>query len=80
MKIKESPWTPPPCESNTKVQKFDGNNTHRCSDRSVALARGGGGGGTRPWCCFICRSRRLLASRHCTFRSSVGRWGYMHTT
>ena len=27
------PPAPPPCESNTKVPKFDGHNTDRCSDR-----------------------------------------------
>ena len=29
-------------------------------------------GGTRPWCWFVFLWRRLLASRHCTFRPSVG--------
>ena len=33
---------PPPCERNTKVPKFDGNNIHCCSDKGVALAKGGG--------------------------------------
>ena len=32
---------PPPCESNTKVPKFDGNNTYRSFDTGVALAGGG---------------------------------------
>ena len=27
---------------------------------------GGGGGGERPWCGFVCLWRRLLASRPCT--------------
>ena len=35
--------TPPPCESNTKVPKFDGNTSSCCFDKGVALARGGGG-------------------------------------
>ena len=35
---------PPPRESNTKVPKFDGNNTSHCPDTGVALASGGGGG------------------------------------
>ena len=35
--------TPPSCESNPKAPKFDGNNTHGCSDKGVALGRGGGG-------------------------------------
>ena len=38
--------------------------------------RGGGGGieggGTTPWCWFVCLWRRLLPSRHCTSRPSVG--------
>ena len=33
---------PPPCESNTEFPKFDKNNTYCCSDKGVALARGGG--------------------------------------
>ena len=34
---------PAPCErSNTKVSKFDGNNTDCCSNKGVALAGGGG--------------------------------------
>ena len=35
---------PPVCENNTKVPKFDGNNTECCSDRGGVLATGGGGG------------------------------------
>ena len=27
----------PPCESNTKVPKFDGKNTYRCSDKGAYL-------------------------------------------
>ena len=30
---------PPPCESNTKVPKFDGNNTCRCSHKRGTLYR-----------------------------------------
>ena len=33
---------------------------------------GGGGIGTRPWCWFAFLWRRLLASRHCTFRPPGG--------
>ena len=33
-------WLP----SNTKVPKFAGNNTYRCSDKGVALTTEGGGG------------------------------------
>ena len=29
----------PPCKSNTKVPKFDGNSTSRCSDKGVVCAR-----------------------------------------
>ena len=37
-------------------------------------ARGGRGGGlgTRPWDSVVCLWRRLLASRHCSSRPSVG--------
>ena len=28
---------PPPCESNTKAPKFDGNNTYRSSDKGAYL-------------------------------------------
>ena len=34
--------------------------------------RGGEGLGTRPWCSFVCLWRRLLTSRHCTSRPTVG--------
>ena len=37
-----------------------------------AAGGGGGGVGTGPWCRFACLWQRLLASRHCTFRPSVG--------
>ena len=33
---------------------------------------GGAGVGTRPWCWSVCLWRHLLASRHCTFRPSLG--------
>ena len=36
------------------------------------LSPGGGGVGTRPRYLIVCLWRRLLASRHCTFRPSVG--------
>ena len=39
---------------------------------SMAYRKGGGGGGTRPWCWLVCRWQRLLASRHCTVRPSEG--------
>ena len=32
---------PPPCESNTKVPKSDGNSTECCSDKGVDCARCG---------------------------------------
>ena len=43
------PAAPPPlCDNNTKVSKFGGYNTYRCSDNGVALATRGGGGDMIP--------------------------------
>ena len=54
------PPPPPPCESNTKVPKFDGNDTS-CSDKGrgkLACAGGGGGAGRGP----LSRTPPLLGS------------------
>ena len=31
---------PPPCNSNTKILEFDGNNTYRCSDKAGLFMKG----------------------------------------
>ena len=46
-------------ESDTKVPTFDGNNTHHCSDKGVALAKRGGGGYETPFGCVCRPSLRL---------------------
>ena len=43
---------PPPCESNTKVPKFDRNNTHCCSNKGVVCTR--------------CEKTHEVTSRECT--------------
>ena len=39
MQIPKVPPPRPPCESNTKIPKFDGNKTYRCSDTGAYFWR-----------------------------------------